>query len=253
MKPKPKVKGQTKPSGYNVFGKQKFAEISAEYDHLTNAEIMKIVGSRWKALSKDEQKVYSDMAEQKTISTENQSAATTIHCVFCDKNFPCKEAAKKHMKEHMNRNTGNQLNRFVPDQNQDQIKSNVCGLMINKNNLDEHRKSHEPEITLEEITVVDDIESNESNGDNVMEEDASPLVVMVKMRTKYWPAQVMSASVDSYVVVLCKRGDRLTIKKADCKEFTNNPDMCKGQSRDWKECFKAAVELVELVQSDDVF
>ena len=35
------------------------------------------------------------------------------------------------------------------------------------------------------------------------------------------------------------------MKKPDCKEFSKNPDLCKGQKKEWKECFKAAVEFIE--------
>ena len=74
-----------KPSGYNVFVKQKFAEISEEFTHLTNAEVMKVVGSRWKALSKDDQKHFCDLAEGKSNTAENEGAqavSSEIDCMF---------------------------------------------------------------------------------------------------------------------------------------------------------------------------
>lgn len=247
-----KSKTKSKPSGYNVFVKQKFAEISEEFTHLTNAEVMKVVGSRWKALSKDDQKHFCDLAEGKSNTAENEGAqavSSKIDCMFCEKSFANKELAKKHVKEHMSGGSGNQLNRIIPDDNQDQIKKcNVCGLMVNQNTLEEHLKSHGPEVTLEELANVPEVtlEEQVDDGSNpVMVEETEPRVVMVKMRTKYWPAQVISSTPGSYEVMLFKRGDKLKVKKTDCKEFTSNPDACKGQSRDWKECFKAAVDFIQ--------
>ena len=149
----------------------------------------------------------------------------------------------------MSGGSGNQLNRIIPDDNQDQIKKcNVCGLMVNQNTLEEHLKSHGPEVTLQELANVPEVtlEEQVDDGSNpVMVEETEPRVVMVKMRTKYWPAQVISSTPGSYEVMLFKRGDKLKVKKTDCKEFTSNPDACKGQSRDWKECFKAAVDFIQ--------
>ena len=60
-----KSKKKTKTTGYNVFVKEKFAEISDEQPQLSNSEIMKIIGARWKNLSKADQKPYCDLADQK--------------------------------------------------------------------------------------------------------------------------------------------------------------------------------------------
>jgi hypothetical protein len=263
---------KTKTTGYNVFVKEKFNEIGEQHKDLTNAEIMKIVGGRWKALSKQEQKPYCDLADSRNVSNENPVVSSSISCAWCDRTFKNKNEAKKHMKEeHMATSTGNQLNRLQPDQNQDHIKKcDVCGLMLNERTMDDHIKTHgtvshqehevadaveisneEPEVTLEESVVN---EMNEDNSEveesvvNEMNEDNFEVtreIIMVRMRTKYWPAEVVGSSSDSYDVILCKRGDRLAAKKADCKVFVPGPEICKGQSREWKECYKTALEIID--------
>ena len=37
----------------------------------------------------------------------------------------------------------------------------------------------------------------------------------------------------------------MTVKKKDCKEFVPGLELCKGQKRDWKECYKVALELLD--------
>ena len=64
-------------------------------------------------------------------------------------------------------------------------------------------------------------------------------------RIKYWPAEVTKSSSDSYEVMLCKRGESLTVKKKDVKAFIPSLELLKGQSRDWKECYQVALELFE--------
>ena len=66
-------KKQTKMTGYNVFVKEKFAEISGEHKELSNAEIMRLVAGRWKNMSKEDQRPYLDLADQRN-APENVSA-----------------------------------------------------------------------------------------------------------------------------------------------------------------------------------
>ena len=269
-----KTKTKAKTTGYNVFVKEKFKEIAQEHKDLTNAEIMKIVGGRWKSMSKADQKPYYDLAENKTVAAASENPVPTvgIPCAWCEKTFKTKDQAKKHIREHLGNSNGNQLNRIEPDQNQDQItKCNVCGLMVNRMTIDDHKKNHENAIAIantaeavvsvveleDDIPVIETTVANEEpavtleelGGENeeesVLNDEDVPIVVLVKMRTKYWPAKVMTTSPDCYDVTLCKRGDELTVKKVDCKVFTPSPDMCKGQSREWKECYKVAVEMFE--------
>ena len=113
---------KTKTTGYNVFVKEKFSEIAEQHKDLSNAEIMKIVGGRWKSLSKQEQKPYCDLADSRSVLKEVTVASASISCPWCDRTFKDKNKAKKHMKEeHMATRTGNQLNRLQPDQSQDHI------------------------------------------------------------------------------------------------------------------------------------
>ena len=37
----------------------------------------------------------------------------------------------------------------------------------------------------------------------------------------------------------------MTVKKKDCTDFVPGPELCKGQKRDWKECYKVALELLD--------
>ena len=102
-----------------------------------------------------------------------------------------------------------------------------------------------------DATTNEDIASTELENPIVQEEceteeksdidDSVPVIVLVKMRTKYWPARVMNISPECYDAKLCKRGDELTLKKVYCKVFTPSLEMCKGQSRELKECYKVAI------------
>ena len=142
------------------------------------------------------------------------------------------------------------------------MKCDVCGVMVNHMTIDEHKKNHENAVivnTSEPLVFIEESEENIVETDfepevtleelvdenTVHTEDTIPIVVLVKMRTKYWPAKVTASSSECYDVTLCKRGDALTVKKVDCKVFTPSPDMCKGQSREWKECYRVAVEIIE--------
>ena len=128
--------------------------------------------------------------------------------------------------------------------------------MVNRITIYEHKKNHENVVP---VTISEPDVSLEESEENIVEpdcdmepvvtleeeEDTIPVVVLVKMRTKYWPAKVIASSSECYDVTLCKRGDALSVKKVDCKVFTPSPDMCKGQSREWKECYRVAVEIFE--------
>jgi hypothetical protein len=244
-----KTRTKTKTTGYNVFVKEKFAEIAQEQPELSNADVMKLVGGRWKNMSKVDQKPYCDLADQRNAPVNVESTETPkVSCVWCDKMFDTKEMAKTHMKIHLSSSTGNQLNRFAPDDLQDHIKKcNVCGLMLNERNIAEHMKIHEPENLLVEVSIIDD-EASEQIEETLEEatvHEVVPVVVLVKLRTKYWPAEVIQSSSDSYEVKLCKRGEVLTVKKNGVKAFIPGLDICKGQSRDWKECYQVALEILE--------
>ena len=262
-----KAKKKTKTTGYNVFVKEKFAEISAEQQQLSNAEVMKIVGARWKSLSKADQSPYCDLADGRNTPNVEAEHESTFTCVFCDKKVLTKDLLKTHMKSHMgSSNSGNQLNRFGPDAQQDQIKKcNVCGLMLNKNTLTEHMKSHdeiqvqnavenevvqddvadvteEPALTVADVTEEPELTLEESSGPT--NNDVTPSLVLVKLRTKYWPAQVKVIGPDTYDVILCKRGEEITVKKKDVKPFVPDPELMKGQSREWKMCYQVALESI---------
>ena len=119
--------------------------------------------------------------------------------------------------------------------------------MLNERNIAEHMKIHEPENLLVEVSIIDD-EASEQIEETLEEatvHEVVPVVVLVKLRTKYWPAEVIQSSSDSYEVKLCKRGEVLTVKKNGVKAFIPGLDICKGQSRDWKECYQVALEILE--------
>jgi hypothetical protein len=59
--------GKKKLSGYNVFMKEKMAELKAE--NVPSAERMTKVGSMWKALSDADKKIWNDKAKGTTSST----------------------------------------------------------------------------------------------------------------------------------------------------------------------------------------
>lgn len=270
-----KTKTKSKITGYNIFVKEKFKEIAEQHKDLTNTDIMKIVGGKWKSMSKADKKPYCDLAENSTVAaaSENQVPISDIPCAWCERTFNSKDQAKKHIMEHLASRTGNQLNRIQPDQNQDHItKCNLCGLMVNQQNIDDHMKNHEvateeivtetnaaeepvvieehvisetEEVTLEELEIAETEQVTLEELENDENEEIVPVIVLVKMRTKYWPAKVTASSPDSYDVTLCKRGDVLTVNKVRCKVFSPSPDMCKGQSREWKECYRVAVEMLQ--------
>ena len=260
-------------TGYNVFVKEKFAEIGGEHKELSNEGIMRLVAGRWKNMSKEDQRPYLDLADQRN-APENVSApgnapgntlgnvpdapateptsSQTISCVWCDKTFQTKELAKTHFKTHMSSSSGgNRLNRLVPDEHQDHIKKcAICGLRLNERNLAEHMKNHGPEIELDVVDIINDDDNGEPEVTleeaSVVDDDV-PIIVLVKLRTKYWPAEVTVSSSDSYEVVLCTRGEAMTVQKAAVKAFIPGLEICKGQSRDWKECYNVALELLENV------
>ena len=272
---------KSKMTGYNLFVKEKFAEIATEQENLSNPEIMKIVGGKWKSMTSSEKKIYNDLADKRNDigSSANivvDDYSNTIKCCWCEKTFGDKDDAKKHMKEHMQRQVQDQLK-----------KCSICGLMLNQTSLSDHMKTHtvsdkvgpptteeilededdeieeqvEREITLAEITeapptnadILDEQDIQDTNGaheeqptvEDGLEKGDSPVVVMVKMRTRFWPAEVLGSTPDSYEVTLCNRGERMTVKKKDCKDFVPGPELCKGQKRDWKECYKVALELLD--------
>ena len=43
----------------------------------------------------------------------------------------------------------------------------------------------------------------------------------------------------------------MTVQKAAVKTFVPGLEMCKGQSRDWKECYKVALDLLENVTNQN--
>ena len=118
--------------------------------------------------------------------------------------------------------------------------------MLNERNISKHMRTHEtePENLLVEVSTIDD-EPNEVTLEEVTADEEVPVVVLVKLRTKYWPAEVIKSSSDSYEVMLWKRGEALTVKKKDVKAFIPGLELLKGQSRDWKECYQVALELLE--------
>ena len=258
-----KTKSKSKTTGYNVYVKEKFKDIAAQHKDLTNAEIMKKVGSSWKEMTKADKKPYCDLADNGTVAAapENPVPTNDIPCAWCERTFKSKDQAKKHMTEHISHSSGNQLNRIQPGPNQEHItQCNKCGAMVNRSNIDDHMKNHADaaeEIVdevdaIEEPVGTDDLEFPESETEEISleelvnnDDEMVPVVVLVKMRTKFWPAKVTSYSPDSYDVTLCKRGDMLTVEKVRCKPFSPSPDMTKGQSREWKECYRVAVEMLE--------
>ena len=246
-----KTKSKTKTTGYNVFVKEKFAEISEEQKHLSNAEVMKVIGTRWKSLSKTDQKPYCDLADSRNLTNSDDRKESALSCVWCDKTCLTKDILKTHMKTHMTTaSSGNQLNRFQPDANQDQIKKCViCGLMTNQNNLEEHMKNHDVAVHEQSPTTTTTAEvegESEVTLEELCEEDESnETIVLVKMRTKFWPAQVRTVHLDTFDVVLCGRQDVVSIKKKDVKPFIPNPDLLKGQTREWKLCYQTALEIMK--------
>ena len=65
-------------------------------------------------------------------------------------------------------------------------------------------------------------------------------VVLVKQKVKYWPAEVVSHSSETYDVIICGKNVRFTVKKEDCLEFIPGSHQMKGQSERWKSCYEAA-------------
>ena len=155
------------------------------------------------------------------------------------------------------------LNKITPDNNQSTIKKcSQCDLLVTSGNMEDHLKSHS--IThvdaIEEVTLEEDISESSVNQFTEVEqasierdENESAInnteglnkVVLVKLRTKYWPAEVISSSQNDVNVKLCKRGEILTISKEHVMNFVPDSTLLRGQSRIWKDCYRAAMDIID--------
>ena len=109
-------------------------------------------------------------------------------------------------------------------------------------------KSHDVAVDDQQPTTED---VDEGQSEVTLEEsseehdDDDETIVLVKMRTKFWPAQIRTTLLDTYKVVLCGRQDVVSVKKKDVKPFIPNPELMKGQTRKWKLCYQTALEMMK--------
>ena len=201
--------------------------------------------------------------------------STIFTCPFCDIHMVSKSMLKDHIAEtHLQTEsnkggkTGNQLNRIHVPVNQERIsKCDVCGKMVNRNELQRHIDTNHGDSVQDfapDTDLVDEVEDNdnqttqdehqvEDNDDQTtQEEHEAPVdqielkVVMVKRKTIWWPGQVIKESIDQTEVELLNQPKtKLTVSNANIKPFAVDHGQMQGMKRDWRDAYMKAVKLVQ--------
>lgn len=218
-----------------------------------------------------------------------QAQSTIFTCPFCDINMVSKSMLKDHIAEthlqiesNKGGKTGNQLNRIPVPVNQERIsKCDVCGKMVNRNELQRHMDTNHCDSVQDfapDTDLVDEVEDNdyqtthdehqvedndnqttqdghrvEDNDDQTTQEEHETTVdqielkvVMVKRKTIWWPGQVINESNDqTEVQLLNKQKTKLTVSNANIKPFAVDHGQMQGMKRDWRDAYMKAMKLVQ--------
>ena len=206
------------------------------------------------------------------VTLENHSIleqAVGFACPFCDSFMGTKVLLKDHIAEthiqtehNKGGKAGNQLNRIPVPNNQERIsKCEICGKMVNRNELERHMTTNHSETVEEfrnadEDLLVEDLTDDQSteavhkalkNNPTAVSgtEPAYTEVVMVKRKTLWWPAKVIQETAENSVVILLnQKKTKLTVNKENIKPFSVDYSQMEGMKRDWRDAFMKAVKLV---------
>ena len=193
--------------------------------------------------------------------------ADKFFCPFCEIHRTTKIALKEHIADvHIqgdsskSNKAGNQLNKIRVPTNQERIsRCNICGKVVNRNDLEKHMKTdHKENSKLDEledpIEIIDEEYSNESSTlEEIHEIEEKELkVVMIKQKTLWWPAKVLIEDHDSTTVILLnKKRTRKTVTKENVKPFLVDHSQIEGMKRHWRDAYMKGVKLVEESQSEE--
>ena len=212
-------------------------------------------------------------------TSENHSIreieAVRFNCPFCDAHMDTKALLKDHIAEihiqtesNKGGKTGNQLNRIPVPNNQERIsKCDICGKMVNRNELERHMTINHFETLKDFIEADEDLLVEDTNDDKSTEEvheasehdpttdpeDTEPAdtkVVMVKRKTLWWPAKVIQETAEnSNVILLNQKKTKLTVSKDNIKPFSVDHSQMEGMKRDWRDAYMKAVKLMNESQN----
>ena len=179
--------------------------------------------------------------------------ADKFFCPFCEIHRTTKIALKEHIADvHIqgdsskSNKAGNQLNKIPVPTNQERIsRFNICGKVVNRNDLEKHMKTdHIENSTLDgledPIEIIDEEYYNKSSTfeeiDEIEEKELK--VVMIKQKTLWWPAKVLNEDHDSTTVILLnQKRTKKTVTKENVKPFLVDHSQIEGMKRDWRDAY----------------
>ena len=215
------------------------------------------------------------------VAAQPEVGIVKFFCPFCEVHKSNKAWLKDHIAEahiqsdgNKGSKAGNQLNKIPVPNNQERIsKCDVCGKMVNRNELDKHMTTNQSEnlATLEELGEVNEVEVDEDQIEreeleteevdedhtdrDIVEEieteevleiaATNPVVVMVKRKTLWWPAKVINEENENVTVILLnQKKTRITTTKDKIKPFSIDHSQIEGMKRDWRDAYMKAVKLI---------
>ena len=288
-------KPATRRTGYMQFCSE-MRPIFKERHNPTPKDMMSLLGSEWRKLTKSEQEEWNvkaatavkdnlrteaprnestnnqeesgrqDQADNLTVTVgdqinqteggaepllDNEVQTERYFCPFCEIHEVSKASLKVHISEsHIHPEAakgsriGNQLNKIPVPDNQERIsKCDICGKMVNRNELERHMaNSHSDDHGVVEILPAAEGEIIEDEDDAVMIK-----VVMVKRKVLWWPAEVLEENeIEDKITVklLNQTKTRITVSKEFTKPFIIDHSQMDGMRREWRDAYMKATKRI---------